>query len=108
VTLEGTELKESKLLPEIHIEGDIVIEYDGQKRERREKQHRLYILYIVFYVSLKNFVDMLPCSCDRNYHVFYYLLAGSTPELKTALDLTEPSDYLYLSQVSDFWLVTGE
>ena len=45
VTLEGTELKESKLLPEIHIEGDIVIEYDGLKREKERK--RAQIIYSV-------------------------------------------------------------
>lgn len=35
---------------------------------------------------------------ERNYHVFYYMLAGSTPEEKQALHLTKPSEYFYLNQ----------
>ncbi|XP_031570489.1 unconventional myosin-IXa-like [Actinia tenebrosa] len=35
---------------------------------------------------------------ERNYHVFYYLLAGAPPELKEALYLTDPQDYYYLNQ----------
>ena len=105
-TLKRTELKDSKLLPVSHWRGcrHWIWWTEGRKRQKNNTD------YILFYVSLNDFVHLLPCSCDRNYHVFYYLLAGSTPELKTALDLTEPSDYLYLSQVSDWLtvLVTGE
>ena len=37
VALKGTELKESKPLPEFHMERDVVIEYDGLKREKERK-----------------------------------------------------------------------
>lgn len=36
----------------------------------------------------------------RNYHVFYYLLAGTSPEEKEELHLTKPEEYCYLNQVS--------
>ncbi|MPC21470.1 Unconventional myosin-IXa [Portunus trituberculatus] len=35
---------------------------------------------------------------ERSYHVFYYLLAGSSPQLRQALHLLKPSDYRYLNQ----------
>lgn len=35
-------------------------------------------------------------SC-RNYHIFYFLLAGASPQLKNKLQLTNPEDYNYLS-----------
>jgi len=35
---------------------------------------------------------------ERNYHIFYYMLAGMSGEEKTRLGLTKPSDYQYLSQ----------
>lgn len=36
---------------------------------------------------------------ERSYHVFYYLLAGSSPQLRQDLHLLKPSDYRYLNQV---------
>ena len=39
----------------------------------------------------------------RNYHVFYYLLAGTSPEEKEELHLTKPEEYCYLNQVSTNW-----
>ncbi|CAH0725342.1 unnamed protein product, partial [Brenthis ino] len=33
---------------------------------------------------------------ERNYHVFYLLCAGAPPELRAALKITKPDDYLYL------------
>lgn len=33
---------------------------------------------------------------ERNYHVFYLLCAGAPPELRAALNITKPDDYLYL------------
>uniref|UniRef100_A0A672JM90 Myosin IXAa n=1 Tax=Salarias fasciatus TaxID=181472 RepID=A0A672JM90_SALFA len=36
---------------------------------------------------------------ERNYHVFYYLLAGASEEERTAFHLKKPEEYHYLSQV---------
>ncbi|CAF3882378.1 unnamed protein product, partial [Adineta steineri] len=36
---------------------------------------------------------------ERNYHVFYCMLAGMSKEEKQALDLTTASDYVYLNQL---------
>ena len=38
--------------------------------------------------------------CGRNYHVFYYMLAGADDKEREALHLSKPEDYRYLSQVS--------
>ncbi|XP_035277846.1 unconventional myosin-IXb-like isoform X1 [Anguilla anguilla] len=38
--------------------------------------------------------------CERNYHVFYYMLAGASEEERRELKLLQPQDYLYLTQVS--------
>ncbi|KAM4605669.1 unconventional myosin-IXb isoform 2-T3 [Polymixia lowei] len=35
---------------------------------------------------------------ERNYHVFYYLLAGASKEEKKEFQLLQPQDYLYLKQ----------
>uniref|UniRef100_A0A8C7CML8 Unconventional myosin-IXAa-like n=1 Tax=Oncorhynchus kisutch TaxID=8019 RepID=A0A8C7CML8_ONCKI len=35
---------------------------------------------------------------ERNYHVFYYLLAGATEEERKAFHLLKPEDYHYLNQ----------
>lgn len=35
----------------------------------------------------------------RNYHVFYYLLAGVSDEERKAFHLKKPEEYHYLSQV---------
>nr|XP_004558044.2 unconventional myosin-IXa isoform X5 [Maylandia zebra] len=37
---------------------------------------------------------------ERNYHVFYYLLAGASEEERKAFHLKKPEEYHYLSQMS--------
>uniref|UniRef100_A0A6Q2Z7R2 Myosin IXb n=1 Tax=Esox lucius TaxID=8010 RepID=A0A6Q2Z7R2_ESOLU len=37
---------------------------------------------------------------ERNYHVFYYLLVGASPEEQTEFRLLQPEDYAYLQQVN--------
>ena len=41
---------------------------------------------------------------ERNYHVFYYLLAGADAQLKRSLNLLDINEYHYLTQV--FWKFT--
>ncbi|KAL7854722.1 hypothetical protein SRHO_G00169120 [Serrasalmus rhombeus] len=43
---------------------------------------------------------------ERNYHVFYYLLAGASEEERMAFHLRKPEEYHYLSQ--DCFTVEGE
>ncbi|XP_055010992.1 unconventional myosin-IXAa isoform X4 [Boleophthalmus pectinirostris] len=43
---------------------------------------------------------------ERNYHVFYYLLAGASEDERTAFHLMKPEEYHYLSQ--DCFTVEGE
>ncbi|KAK2172331.1 hypothetical protein NP493_972g00051 [Ridgeia piscesae] len=38
---------------------------------------------------------------ERNYHIFYCMLAGMSPEQKKQLDLKEATDYYYLIQGGD-------
>ncbi|XP_058256276.1 unconventional myosin-IXAa isoform X3 [Hemibagrus wyckioides] len=44
---------------------------------------------------------------ERNYHVFYYLLAGASEEERTTFHLLKPEEYHYLSQ-QDCFTVEGE
>ncbi|KAK3533896.1 hypothetical protein QTP70_034428, partial [Hemibagrus guttatus] len=44
---------------------------------------------------------------ERNYHVFYYLLAGASEEERSAFHLLKPEEYHYLSQ-QDCFTVEGE
>ncbi|XP_051984241.1 unconventional myosin-IXAa-like [Xyrauchen texanus] len=37
---------------------------------------------------------------ERNYHVFYYLLAGTSEEEQTAFHLKKPEEYHYLNQMT--------
>ena len=37
---------------------------------------------------------------ERNYHIFYCMLAGMSPEEKHKYNLTSASDYIYLNQVN--------
>lgn len=41
----------------------------------------------------------------RNYHVFYYLLAGASEEEKSAFHLKQPDEYHYLNQVGIYQAV---
>uniref|UniRef100_A0A8C9SWN5 Myosin IXA n=1 Tax=Scleropages formosus TaxID=113540 RepID=A0A8C9SWN5_SCLFO len=43
---------------------------------------------------------------ERNYHVFYYLLAGASEEERAAFHLKKPEEYHYLNQ--DCFTVEGE
>ncbi|XP_072807213.1 unconventional myosin-IXa isoform X5 [Vicugna pacos] len=43
---------------------------------------------------------------ERNYHVFYYLLAGASEEERLAFHLKQPEEYHYLNQ--DYFTVEGE
>ncbi|XP_073687387.1 unconventional myosin-IXAb-like, partial [Garra rufa] len=43
---------------------------------------------------------------ERNYHVFYYLLAGASEEERKAFHLLKPEEYHYLNQ--DCFMVEGE
>uniref|UniRef100_A0A8C9TA06 Myosin IXA n=1 Tax=Scleropages formosus TaxID=113540 RepID=A0A8C9TA06_SCLFO len=43
---------------------------------------------------------------ERNYHVFYYLLAGASEEERNAFHLKKPEEYHYLNQ--DCFIVEGE
>ncbi|KAL8197193.1 UNVERIFIED_CONTAM: Unconventional myosin-IXa [Gekko kuhli] len=43
---------------------------------------------------------------ERNYHVFYYLLAGASEEERAAFHLKQPDEYHYLNQ--DCFSVEGE
>uniref|UniRef100_A0A8C7TCA7 Myosin IXA n=1 Tax=Oncorhynchus mykiss TaxID=8022 RepID=A0A8C7TCA7_ONCMY len=38
---------------------------------------------------------------ERNYHVFYYLLAGASEEERSTFHLKKPEEYHYLNQVRD-------
>ena len=40
----------------------------------------------------------LPPPTYRNYHIFYYMLAGASPSLCRQLSLQAVEDYRYLSQ----------
>ena len=45
---------------------------------------------------------------ERNYHVFYCMLAGMSKEEKQILDLTNASDYVYLNQVIKKFKINNE
>lgn len=50
---------------------------------------------IVFYHFLKTYKKYF-----RNYHVFYYLLKGTSEVERKKHFLLEPKDYYYLNQVN--------
>lgn len=49
------------------------------------------------YLLCHNLFDCL--DAPRNYHVFYYLLVGTTKDEQEEFHLLQPQDYLYLKQV---------
>ncbi|CAK4167413.1 unnamed protein product [Aphanomyces euteiches] len=53
--------------------------------------------YIETYL-LEKFRVVAQIPNERNFHIFYYLLAGASDELGSKLQLTGPNDYLYLNQ----------
>ncbi len=54
-------------------------------------------VFIGIYVHTSPDVTLV-CS-SRNYHVFYYLLAGTSEEERTLFHLKKPEEYHYLNQV---------
>ncbi|CAG8613826.1 12456_t:CDS:2 [Cetraspora pellucida] len=42
---------------------------------------------------------------ERSYHVFYYLLAGATPEERSLMHLQDPQNYFYLSKSKCFKII---
>ncbi|KAF0689887.1 Aste57867_18683 [Aphanomyces stellatus] len=53
--------------------------------------------YIETYL-LEKFRVVAQIPNERNFHIFYYLLAGATDELCAKLSLTSPDDFFYLNQ----------
>lgn len=49
--------------------------------------------------SLHYLMGLQPFVLARNYHVFYYLLAGASEEERLAFHLRNPDEYHYLNQV---------
>ena len=49
-------------------------------------------------ISFDLFFSSVQMPEERNYHIFYRLLAGLTDKDKSSLHLTEAKDYHYLSQ----------
>lgn len=48
--------------------------------------------------------NSVPCVFYRNYHVFYYLLAGASEEERKSFHLLKPEEYHYLNQVGTLTL----
>ncbi|ETW08414.1 hypothetical protein H310_00999 [Aphanomyces invadans] len=53
--------------------------------------------YIETYL-LEKFRVVAQIPNERNFHIFYYLLAGASDELSNQLQLSAPTSYLYLNQ----------
>ena len=49
-----------------------------------------------FMLERSRIVTLMPE--ERNYHIFYQLLAGANSSIKADLELTSPKDYYYLNQ----------
>ncbi len=60
----------------------------------------LYILYFSVRESVK-FVFPVQAKDERNYHIFYEMLAGLPSQQRQAFYLQEAETYYYLNQVQD-------
>lgn len=61
---------------------------------------KLQDLYVFLYSMLQFvFKFNILFFVTRNYHVFYYLLAGASEEERSAFHLKQPEEYHYLNQV---------
>lgn len=60
----------------------------------------IVVIHLLNNTNIKNFyyLFILFVVC-RNYHVFYYLLAGADGQERDALHLCKPEEYYYLRQV---------
>jgi myosin heavy subunit len=62
-------------------------------------KNRLHLVgaYIETYL-LEKFRVVAQIPNERNFHVFYFLLAGASDDLRAKLKLREPNDFFYLNQ----------
>ena len=79
------------------------MDFDGLGTRCNAAVNRIWVLILTeFDYSACQCVKCV-CVCvhvvDRNYHVFYYLLAGCSETERDALLLSKPHDYFYLNQV---------
>lgn len=62
----------------------------------------IYLVHMHTYVSFDLMVCFAVCpqaKSERNYHIFYEMLAGLPPNEKRSLYLQEAETYYYLNQV---------
>lgn len=59
----------------------------------------------ILYLKVCSYESFLYCQArdERNYHIFYCMLKGMTPEQKKKLGLGKATDYSYLTMVSASW-----
>ncbi|OQS02856.1 myosin [Thraustotheca clavata] len=69
------------------------------KLQFSDSGNRLHLMgaFIETYL-LEKFRVVAQIPNERNFHIFYFLLAGATDELCAQLQLGSPSDYFYLNQ----------
>lgn len=65
----------------------------------RNADFQFKLFHFIIFNSLN---DIIIC---RNYHVFYYLLAGADGQEREALHLCKPEEYYYLRQVTLVYIV---
>lgn len=59
----------------------------------------LFIIYCTMDIHIVSFL-LLQAPDERNYHVFYCMLKGMAPEMKSKLGLGLATDYCYLTMVN--------